>query len=131
MVDDVRLFGHLFEVGTDSNTGIVTEGDKYVALIGSASEMVEAEAASFLLLADVANALSEISMMFEAGTIAEGTLPIDSFLSIDGAVGSITLDTETDNGGMLFTISATSDSEKVALNAAVVFAEDGLSLTLI
>jgi len=128
MVDDVRLFSHLFKVGTDSNTGIATEGDKYTALIGSAGSMVEAEAASFLLLADVADALSEISMMFEAGTIAEGTFPIDSFLSIDGAVGSITLDTETDNGGMLFTISATSDAEKVALNAAVVFAEDGLSL---
>jgi len=130
MVDDVRLFGHLFEVGTDSNTGITTEGDKYVALIGNASEMVEAEAVSFLLLADVADALSEISMMVEGGTIAEGTFPIDSFLSIEGAVGSITVDKETEDGGLLFTISATSGSEKVALNAAVVFAEDGLSINL-
>ncbi len=130
MVDDVRLFSHLFEVGTDSNAGIANEGDKYITLIGSASVMVEAEAASFLLLADVTDAVSEMSMMFEAGTIAEGTFPIDSFLSIEGAVGSIKLDTETDDGGMLFTISATSAAEKVALNAAVVFAEDGLSLNL-
>jgi hypothetical protein len=130
MVADVRLFSHLFEVGTDSNTGITTEGDKYVALIDSASVLVEAEAASFLLLADATDAISEISMMFEAGTIAEGTFPIDSFLSIEGAVGSITLDTETGNGGMLFTISANSALEKLALNAAVVFAEDGLSINL-
>ncbi|NQZ86465.1 MAG: hypothetical protein HRT54_02665 [Colwellia sp.] len=130
MVDDVRLFSHLFEVGTDSNTGLANEGDKYITLINSAGAMIEAEAASFLLLADVTDALSEISMMFEAGTIAEGTFPIDSFLSIEGAVGSITLDTETDDGGMLFTISANSASEKVALNAAVVFAEDGLSINL-
>jgi hypothetical protein len=130
MVEDVRLFSHLFEVGTDSNTGIATEGDKYVELIGSAGAMVESEAASFLLIADVADALTEISMMVEAGTIAEGTFPIGSFLSIDGATGSITFDSETDNGGMLFTINAVSDSEKVALNAAVVFSEDGLSVNL-
>jgi hypothetical protein len=130
MVEDVRLFSHLFEVGSDSNTGIATEGDKYVALIGSASEMVETEAASFLLLADVTDALSEISMMVEADTIAEGTFPIDSFLSIEDAVGTITFDTETDNGGLLFTISATSGAEKIALNAAVVIADDGLSINL-
>jgi hypothetical protein len=130
MVEDVRLFSHLFEVGTDSDSGIANEGEKYIELIDSAGAMVEAEASSFLLLADVADALSEISMMFDAGTITEGTFPIGSFLSIDGAVGSITLDEETDNGGMLFTISATSENEKIALNAAVVFAEDGLSLNL-
>ena len=69
-------------------------------------------------------------MMYEAGTIAEGTFPIDSYLSIAGAVGSITFDEETADGGLLFTINATSGSEKVALNAAVVFAEDGLSINL-
>jgi len=130
MVEDVRLFSHLFEVGSDSNTGIASEGDKYIELIDSAGVMVESEAASFLLLADVADALSEISMAYDAGTITEGTFPIGSFLSIEGAVGSITIDEKTDNGGMLFTISATSGDEKIALNAAVVFAEDGLSLNL-
>lgn len=130
MVEDVRLFSHLFKIDTESNTGITNEGDKYIELIDSAGVMVEAEAASFLLLADLADALSEISMAYDAGTIEEGTFPIDSFLSIEGAVGSITIDEETSNGGMLFTISATSGEEKVALNAAVVFAENGLSLNL-
>ncbi|MFT5022535.1 MAG: hypothetical protein ACI9O3_000127, partial [Colwellia sp.] len=33
MVADVRLFSHLFEVGKEANTGITTEGDKYIELI--------------------------------------------------------------------------------------------------
>jgi hypothetical protein len=118
MVADVRLFSHLFEVGKEANTGITTEGDKYIELIDSASLMVEAEAASFLLLADVTDALSEMGIRYEAGTITEGTFPIGPFLSIDGAVGSITLDEETANGGILFKISATSGSEKISLNAS-------------
>jgi len=130
MVEDVRLFGHLFELGSDSNDAITTEGDKYIALIDSAGVMVEAEAASFLLLADLTDALSTVSMMHEAGTIEAGTLPIDSYLSTEGAVGTITIDTETANGGILFTINATSGEEKVTLNAEVTFAEDGLSITL-
>lgn len=130
MVADVRLFSHLFEVGKDANTGVTTEGDKYIELIDSAGLMVEAEAASFLLLADVTDALSEMGIRYEAGTITEGTFPIDPFLSIDGAVGSITLDEETANGGILFKINATSGSEKITLNASAVFAEDGLSIVL-
>ena len=130
MVEDVRLFGHLFELGSDSNDAITTEGDKYIALIDSAGVMVEAEAASFLLLADLTDALSTVGMMYEAGTIEAGTFPIDSYLSTEGAVGTITFDTETANGGILFTINATSGEEKVALNAEVTFAEDGLSITL-
>jgi len=130
MIDDVRLFSHLFKVGTESNTGITTEGDKYIALINSAGVMVEAEAASFMLLADVTDALSTVSMMYEAGTIEEGTLPIDSYLSTEGAAGTITFAEETTNGGILFTINAVSGDEKVALNAEVTFAEDGLSITL-
>ncbi|TWX59446.1 hypothetical protein [Colwellia hornerae] len=130
MVADVRLFSHLFEVGKDANTGVTTEGDKYIELIDSAGLMVEAEAASFLLLADVTDALSEMGIRYEAGTITEGTFPIDPFLSIDGAVGSITLDEETANGGILFKISATSGNEKITLNASAVFAEDGLSIVL-
>ncbi|MBA6378061.1 MULTISPECIES: hypothetical protein [unclassified Colwellia] len=130
MVADVRLFSHLFEVGKEANTGVTTEGDKYIELIDSAGLMVEAEAASFLLLADVTDALSEMGIRYEAGTITEGTFPIGPFLSIDGAVGSITLDEETANGGILFKISATSGSEKISLNASAVFAEDGLSIVL-
>ena len=36
MVEDVRLFSHLFEVGTDSNSAISGEGEAYVALIEEA-----------------------------------------------------------------------------------------------
>jgi hypothetical protein len=130
MVEDVRLFGHLFEVGTDSNTGITTEGDTHIALIDSAGLMIEAEAASFLLLADVTDALTEISMMVEAGTIEAGTFPIDTYLSIDDAVGSITFDDETADGGILFSINANADTESITLNATAAFAEDGLSINL-
>lgn len=130
MVEDVLLLGHLFKLGSDSNDAITTEGDKYIALIDSAGVMVEAEAASFLLLADLTDALSTIGMMYEAGTIEAGTFPIDSYLSTEGAVGTITFDTKTANGGILFTINATSGEEKVTLNAEVTFAEDGLSITL-
>ncbi len=130
MVEDIRLFSHIFEIGLDSNTAITTEGDLYLSLMDEAGVMVEAEAASFLLLADLADALSTISLQYKAGTITEGTLPINSFLSIDGAEGSITIDEETDDGGILFKVNAISGSDKVALNIAVVFAEDGLSLSL-
>lgn len=130
MVEDIRLFSHLFEVGTDSNSAISGEGEAYVTLIEEAGVMVETEAASFLLLAEIADAITQLSAMHESGTLSGTEFPIDEYLSLEGAEGTITFDEETANGGILFSVNALSGTEVVKISIEAVIAEDGKDVTL-
>ncbi len=130
MVNDIRLFTHLFEIDTESNSAIAGEGALYLSLINDAGVMVEAEAASFLLLAEVADAITQLSIMYEAGTLTGTEFPINEYLSLEGAEGIVTFDEETSNGGMLFTINATSGSEIINLSIEAIIAEDGKNVNL-
>lgn len=132
MVEDIRLFSHLFDDEKTEGTGIQTQGDEYITLINDAGTMVEMEADSFTLLAKVSDTLAELSMAYDEGIISEAVASagIDISTYIDGATGSITFAEETANGGVLFAINITSGTEIVALNASAEFAEDGLSITL-
>jgi hypothetical protein len=134
MVDDIRLFSHLFKVGIDSNTAITGEGEQYLTLIENAGAMVEAEAASFLLLAEISNALTALSMQYDDGTLSSGEasagVSIASYLSAQGATGTVTFDEETNAGGILFTITAVAGTEQARLSANVEFANENKSLKL-
>ncbi|OUR84377.1 hypothetical protein A9Q75_02995, partial [Colwellia psychrerythraea] len=113
MVDDVRLFSHLFNDETTNGAGIKTQGDEYVTLLEAAGTMVETEADSFELLAQLSNAFADLSLQYDAGTItkAAATAGISIATYIDGATGTITFEEETATGGILFKVDATSGSE--------------------
>ena len=134
MVADVRLFSHLFEVGTNSNTAITGEGEQYLTLIEDAGVMVEAEAESFELLAQIGNALTDLSMQYDEETLSPESaamgVSIADYLSAQGATGTITFDEETLTGGVLFSITATAGDEHASLNASAEFSEDGKSIKL-
>ena len=132
MVEDVRLFSHLFNDTTEEGAGIKSQGDEYVALLEAAGTMVEAEADSFELLAKVSDALSNISTAYDDGTItkAAAAAGISIAAYIDGATGIVTFEEETAAGGILFTVDATSGSEKAQLNVSAEFSEDQKSITL-
>jgi len=129
MVSDVRLFTRLFE---ESSTGevvdgsAVSDGEQYTDLINAAGDMIDAEAESFLLIAELSEVLSEIGMEVEDGS-TQTTFNVADYLSIAGAAGTIVLDEEN----LIFTINAQIGStETVLLDAALVLAEDGLSAQL-
>lgn len=132
MVEDVRLFSHLFNDTTEEGAGIKSQGDEYVALLEAAGTMVEAEADSFELLAKLSDALSNISTAYDEGTItkAAAAAGISIATYIDGATGIVTFEEETAAGGILFTVDATSGSEKAQLNVSAEFSEDQKSITL-
>ena len=132
MVDDVRLFSHLFNDETTNGAGIKTQGDEYVTLLEAAGTMVETEADSFELLAQLSNAFADLSLQYDAGTItkAAATAGISIATYIDGATGTITFEEETATGGILFKVDATSGSEKAQLNVSAEFSEDKKSITL-
>ena len=132
MVEDIRLFSHLFNDTTEEGAGIKSQGDEYVALLEAAGTMVEAEADSFELLAKVSDALSNISTAYDDGTItkAAAAAGISIAAYIDGATGIVTFEEETAAGGILFTVDATSGSEKAQLNVSAEFSEDQKSITL-
>ncbi|MCW8833904.1 MAG: hypothetical protein OQK03_11335, partial [Colwellia sp.] len=132
MVGDVRLFSHLFDEETDQGAGIKSQGDEYVLLLEEAGLMVETEAESFELLAQLSDALSSVSMAYDAGTISKeaAAAGINIATYIEGATGTITFDEETATGGIIFNVDATSGSEKVKLNTSADFSEDNKSITL-
>lgn len=132
MVNDVRLFSHLFDEETDQGAGIKGQGDEYVALLEAAGVMVETEADSFKLLAKVSDTLADLNLAYDAGTISEAMAAagVNIATYIDGATGTIIFDETTATGGILFTVDATSGSERVTLNAAAEFSEDNKSITL-
>jgi len=133
MVEDVRLFTHLFNDETTDGAGIKSQGDEYVALLEAAGTMVEAEADSFELIAKLSDALSTMSTAHDEGTItkAAAAAGISIATYIDGATGIVTFEEETATGGILFTVDATSGSEKAQLNVSAEFSEDKKSITLI
>jgi len=122
MVNDVRLFTHLFD-NTDDNQAL-SQGETYTQLISDAGDMIEAEAASFLLLAEITDFLSTIESINENGT--RTSFPVEEYLSLEGATGTIVVD-ET---GLVFTVDAQSGTESVDLDVSLVLADDGLSATL-
>jgi len=126
MLQDVKLFKDLFDV--TKNQDVVTQGDAYIALIDDASVMIETEAASFMLLAEISDALSTISNGQDDGTITATTFDAADYIT--GATGSITHNMETDAGDAEFNINITKGNEVVTLTSAVTFADDGLSITL-
>jgi len=132
MVEDMRLFTHLFDEETDEGAGLATQGDAYATLLGNASLMIETETESFTLLSQVSEVLADLAMEYDAGTITPevAAIGINVATLIEGATGSISFDEETDNGGVSFNVDVTSGNEVATLNAEVMFAEDGLSITL-
>ncbi len=132
MVDDVRLFSHLFDKETDQGAGIKGQGDEYISLLKYAGVMVKTEADSFELLAQLSDTLADLSLAYDAGTINEAVAAagVNIATYIDGATGTIIFDEATATGGILFTVDATSGNEKVKLNAAAEFSEDNKSITL-
>ena len=126
MLEDMRLLANLFDVTHSSNQEVSTEGEAYVALIDDANVMIEAEGASFLLLAEVSEAIAGLSLQHDNGELSGTVFPINSYLSAENANGTITFDEDN----LVFGVDAVSGGETVKLNIAIVFADDGLSLSL-
>lgn len=132
MVEDVRLFSHLFNDETTEGTGIKTQGAEYLALMDEAGTMIEAEAESFELLTQISNALTDLSMQYDEGTVSKevAAAGINIASYIDGAIGTIIFDEETETGGILFKVDAAAGSEKIKLNVSAEFSEDNKSIKL-
>ncbi len=134
MVDDVRLFSHLFDVTSTEGAGVKTQGDEYIALMEAAGVMIEAEANSFTLLAQISEALANITLDLDEGTLdsAAGGVNIADYLELGDATGTITFNENTTNGGVLFSINASANAgaELVTLNASAEFTGEGMSITL-
>jgi hypothetical protein len=130
MVNDVRLFSHLFDGETTEGAGIAGQGDAYVALMEAAGDMVAAEAESFNLLAQVSDALAELSLRYDTPELTAETSAagVDVSTLIQGATGLIVFNEKTTTGGVLFTVTATSGSEIVNLDASAEFSDDGKSI---
>ncbi len=119
MVEDVRLFSHLLGLTDVSVTpseinsdGIETELNSYTSLIEDAGRMIEAEAESFELLTDLANAVRLYIDVI--GIEQTQTLPIDDLLSLVNRAGSGTLTWDRDTS--TFAIDATTGDEQVVLS---------------
>ena len=69
MVEDVRLFTQLFDEPAVEGDGISGQGDEYLALMDDASTMIKTEADSFDLLAKVSDALADLSLQHDNGTL--------------------------------------------------------------
>lgn len=132
MVNDVRLFTHLFDEETDHNSGITSQGDEYIALVDDASQMIETEANSFELLAKVSDALTTLSMAYDDGTITEAMAAAGINITpyIDTVTGTVTFEEETATGGVLFQVDVTSGNEIVKLKAMTELSEDKQSIKL-
>lgn len=134
MVEDVRLFSHLFNDETTDGAGIKTQGDEYVALLDNAGVMIESEIENFELLAQISNALADLSLQYDTGTLTPEAsalgVPIASYLTAAGASGTITFEERTATDGIIFKVSAEAGTEKATLNASAEFSEDNKSITL-
>jgi len=132
MVADMRMFTHLFDDQSTEGAGLKSQGDQYATLLENASTMINAESEAFTLLSQISEALADISMGYDAGTItADMTAAgINIATYITGATGSITFDEETATGGVLFNVDVTSGTEMAMLNATAEFSDDGLSIVI-
>lgn len=138
MVNDVRLFTHLFDETTTEGADI-RQGTKYTDLMDAASLMITTEADTFTLLAQISNALAQITLELDSGELASaaGGVAIANYLTPDeitgvigDATGTITFNENTTTGGVLFTVNASAKggAETATLNASAEFAADGLSI---
>ncbi len=134
MVEDVRLFTHLFDEETDQGAGFKSQGDEYVELLNEAGAMVASEVKSFELLGHIAEALGEISMQYDDGTlspeVAAAGVSINNYLPVEGATGIVTFDEETASGGLLFNVEANAGNETFNFHISAEFAEDKKSITI-
>ncbi|WP_440876630.1 hypothetical protein [Thalassotalea sp. PLHSN55] len=132
MVEDVRLFTHLFDLDTEQGAGIETQGDEYVALMQAAGDMVAEEADSFVLLTEISEALSVITMGLD-DEIIEGTeFQAADYINSDLEVtGTFRLDPDD----LVFAVDVTTSAqgeevESAQFEASITIAEDGLSIAL-
>tara|TARA_R110001583_G_scaffold12423_1_gene55249 strand:- start:49887 stop:53663 length:3777 start_codon:yes stop_codon:yes gene_type:complete len=133
MVEDVRLFTHLFDSTSTEGAGISGQGNQYLALMDDAGVMIQTEADSFTLLAQVSDVLADLSMQHDNGTLTPeaSTIGVDISTLIDGATGRITFVENTSTGGISFNINATAaGSEIISLNASAEFSNDSKSIVL-
>ncbi|QTH64675.1 hypothetical protein J1N51_04180 [Psychrosphaera ytuae] len=123
MVDDVRVFKNLFDEDHASNAAITAQGDEFVALIEDAGDMIELEEDNFTLLAQVSDAMTEITMA-DNGTTTQFDLA--NYVTVEGVTGTILYDEEN----YLFSVQATTTSQQsLNIDAALSLAEDGESVT--
>ena len=126
MVEDVRLFANLFDVTGQANQAIKTQGEAYLALTDAAGTMIEAEAASFTLLAELSDVIANLGMQYEAGTLQGTVFPIGTLITGTQIVGTITFDPDN----LVFKVDAKAAEQTVKLNIAFVFADDKRSIDL-
>lgn len=131
MVEDVRLFSHLFK--KDSNEGKdIRQGYKYTELMENANTMINAEADSFELLSNITNLVSALNISYKNGVLSKDVakVGIDIADYLTGVTGTLIYQAETATGGILFTVNAISGDEKVSLTTGAEFSADKKSITL-
>ncbi|WP_125781162.1 hypothetical protein [Pseudoalteromonas rubra] len=128
MVQDIRVFANLFDVADTHGKAVRTQGDEFVALIDSATEMVRDQANSYKLLADVSEALALIDSARRAGQLPNNNQPIklDDYLQLAGATGVAVID-ET---GLVFSVTASAGEEQLEATAKLSVTEDNQTYTL-
>ena len=126
MVNDIRVFANLFDVANTSGKEVQTQGEEFVQLVEDAGLMVEQQADSFKLLADVSEALAVIDALRDAGTIKTNTVDLKNYLALSGATGVATLDED----GLTFNIQATAGDESLSAKAAITSNEANTEYTL-
>jgi len=131
MVEDVRLFSHLFK--KDSNEGKdIRQGDKYTELMENANTMINAEADSFELLGNISVLVSDLNVNYKNGVLTEEAAKAGINIAdhLTGVTGTIIYQAETATGGILFKVNAISGDEKVSLTTGAEFSADKKSITL-
>jgi|GEM_PF-940622 len=131
MVEDVRLFSHLFK--KDSNEGKdIRQGYKYTELMENANIMINAEADSFELLGNITNLVSALNISYKNGVLSKevAKVGIDIADYLTGVTGTIIYQEETATGGILFKVNAISGDDKVSLTTGAEFSADKKRITL-
>ena len=127
MVDDVRVLANLFDLQSDENAAVTTLGEEYLTLLDDAGQMIEAQADDFVLLSQVAQAVTQLSIALEDEDETQTVFTISELIDAEGVVGSITYD----EANYLFAVDASSaDGQVVSLNASAVLDETGTKVTL-
>ena len=127
MVDDVRVLANLFDLQSDENAAVTTLGEEYLTLLDDAGQMIEAQADDFVLLSQVAQAVTQLSITLKDESVTQTVFVISKLIDAEGVTGNITYD----EANYLFGIDASSaDGQVVSLNASVVLDETGTKVTL-
>ena len=122
MVGDVRVFANLFDEDHPSNEEITTQGEEFRTLISSASDMIEAEEAAFVILSDLSEVLTEITMSDNTQTQYD----LAQFQSLNGLQGQIMVDEDNYE----FSVDATNElGQSVVFDADLSLSDDGTELT--